>query len=120
MAAPVRLVSTTSAEAHDGTAIPSTTVPSTADARMGMSGLSLEPAGTKLKTEACDASADRQRFSMMPVPPSKCKQGVSTKAGEACITITFQRSLWPLRQPSEAPSGVHCATVLAGRSLISE
>ena len=113
LAAPVRLVSTTSAATHDDAVDgPPTADPPTGNARMGMT-LQLEPAGTKLKTEECDASADRQRFSMMSVSPSKCKQGVSTKAGEACVTITFQSSL--MHQPSVTPAVEQCATVLAGK-----
>ena len=103
LATPVRLVSTKAVAMGDGTTVvgarPSTMV---------------APAGTKLKMEECDESADHQRFSMLPVSASKCKQGVSTTAGEACVTIVFESPSLSLR-PS-ATSGLQCATVLASKS----
>ena len=98
LATPVRLVSTKAVAMRDGTTAVGTR-PSTVVA----------PAGTKLKMEECDESADHQRFSMLPVSASKCKQGVSMTVGEACVTIMFE-------SPS-ASSGLHCATVLASKSI---
>ena len=101
---PVRLVSTKAVAIRDGKAVVGTR-PSTVVA----------PAGTKLKMEECDQSVDRQRFSMLPVSASKCKQGVSTTVGEACVKIVFESSSVSLHS-SATSSGLQCATVLASKS----
>eukprot|EP01050_Picozoa_sp_SAG11_P011483 SAG11_NODE_1217_length_5498_cov_3.519444_4_plen_471_part_00 len=63
-----------------------------------------EGTGVKLKMEACDNAADRQRFVTAPAPGGSCKNNHTSD--DACVVIK--------KAGGGAQSG-HCATVLAER-----